>query len=240
MPVPEAPPTPDPFVSPAWGVPTNLNGQLAAWLDQCEADLVHPAVVEDRLKRAGWPPAAVGSAGSQYRRRFAEHSLGYTALLVTTGVVALAAGTAGHLLTAGLVRPVDRNAFAVWLTVLICALPFAAWSHVWARRVDRTDPVAVWSGPRRLLALTLLWAAAIVGGIRLLVYGAQLIGVLVGATWAANASLAEGAINVSITVAIALPLALWAYGFLHRFDAENPTTPAVRRRAVDGRDPRRP
>ncbi len=239
MPVPEAPPAPDPFASPTWGTPTNLNGALAAWFDQCEADLVHPAAVEERLRRAGWPAGAVSSAGMQYRRRFDEHPLAYTALLVTTGLVALGAGTAGHILTAGLGRPVDRNALAWWLTLMVCALPFAVWSHAWARRVDRIDPVAVWSSPRRLLALTLLWAAAIVGIARLLIYAAQLIGVLVGASSAANASLAEGAINVSITIAIALPLALWAYGFLHRFDGDDPTTPATRRRPTTGRDPRR-
>ena len=32
-------------------------------------------------------------------------------------------------------------------------------------------------------------------------------------------------VNVAITVSIALPLGLWAFHFLHRFDAEDPVAP---------------
>jgi len=56
------------------------------------------------------------------------------------------------------------------------------------------------------------------------------IGVLVGATCASGISLTAGAVNLAISVSIALPLGLWAYGFLHRFDREDPTTPASRPR----------
>jgi hypothetical protein len=209
-------------------------GEVAAWLDACEADLLHPRQVEDRMRRDGWTPAQAAVTASLYRRRFNEHVLGYSALLVTTGVAALAAGTAGHILTAGYDGPINRNALASWLTVLVCALPFALWAHVWAARVDRNDVVAVWSRPRHVLAKTLVWACGIVGAVRLIIYTARLIGALVGASWAAGGSLWGGAINVAITLAIALPLGFWAFRFLHRFDDEDPTVPPSRRQRTHG------
>lgn len=227
---------PDPHAPAGWGaqepqLPPDRAGAVAAWLDRCEDDLVHPGVVEEQLKRSGWAPSQAALAAERYRSRFNEHTLGYTALLVATGVSALAAGTAGHLLTAGLDHAVNRNALGWWLALLVCALPFAAWAHYWAATVDRDDPVAVWSRPRRTLARTLLWSCGIVGIIRLMIYARQLVGVIVGATWASTTSVATGAVNVAITVAIALPLGLWAFHFLHRFDADDPTAPRRHRRS---------
>jgi hypothetical protein len=205
-------------------------GAVSAWLDGCEDELLHPARVQDRLFRAGWGPDSARSVAAAYRARFNQHALGYAALLITTGLAALGAGTSGHLLAAGIHEPVDRDSLGLWLTLMMCALPFAVWAHVWAARTDRVDPVAVWSVPRRSLATVLLWACGIVGVGRLLIYSAQLIGVIVGASWAEGVSLLAGAVNVGITVSIALPLGLWAYRFLHRFDQEDPTAPAVRAR----------
>ena len=196
---------------------------LAEWMDRCEAGLVHPDVVRDQLRRTGWTETQAAAAADDYRRRFNEHPLGYAALLVSTGMAALAAGTAGHELTAGLDHPVNRDHLAIWLSVLLCTLPFAGWAHQWAARVDRDDVVAVWSRPRRQLALVLLWACGIVGGFRLLSYAARLVGYLLKAPWAQGYSLGAGALNVAIAIGISLPLGLWAYAFLHRFDAEDPT-----------------
>jgi hypothetical protein len=204
-------------------------GDIAAWLDRCERELKHPAEIEERLKRDGWSPGQAVATAWQYRKRFNEHALGYSALLITTGVAALSAGTAGHLLTAGLDRPVHRNTLAAWLTALVCTLPFAVWAHRWAARVDRNDPVAVWSRPRHTLALILVWACGIVGAVRLITYVARVVGEIVGATWAKGGSLWGGAINVAITLSISLPLGFWAYYFLHRFDNEDPTVPPSQR-----------
>ena len=209
-----------------WSLPPERAGEVAAWLDRCEADLVHPAVVDEQLKRSGWHPAHAAAAAERYRTRFNEHTLGYSALLFATGISALAAGTAGHILTAGIDHPVNRNALGFWLATLVCALPFAMWAHHWAATVDREDPVAVWSRPRRTLARVLLLSCGVVGIVRLMLYARQLVGVLVGASWAAQTSVLTGAVNVAITVAIALPLGLWSFGFLHRFDREDPTVPA--------------
>jgi hypothetical protein len=214
-------PTSEPSPSPPPDIP--------AWLDDCEQRLTHPATLEEQLRRYGWAQPHAAAIAVEYRRRFNEHVLGYSVLLVTTGVAALAAGTAGHILTAGLDRPLHREALAAWLSVLVCTLPFAIWAHLWAARVDREDPVAVWSKPRRLLAQILLWACGVVGGARLLFYATQLIAALVGAPSARHQSLVAGAINVAIAVGIALPLGTWSYAFLHRFDSEDPTAPPTLR-----------
>lgn len=235
-------PPPPGSVSATWlppsGVPTTIAGELGAWLDACEDELAHPEEVRDQLRRAGWPTGPAAAATTQYRQRFNEHKLGYSALLITTGLAALAAGTAGHLLANGLDNPVNRNALASALTLFFCTVPFAVWGHVWAAHTDREDLVSVWSGPRRTLAKVLLWSCGVVGTLRLVAYAAQLMGVLVGASWAAGASVVAGAVNVAITVSIALPLAVWAYRFLHRFDEEDPSIPAERRRS--SRNGRRP
>lgn len=206
------------------------NPSLPDWLDLCEEQLLHPDLVRDQLKRQGWNDFQATAVAQDYRRRFNEHTLGYSALLVSVGVVALAAGSAGHELTRGLDHPVDRNALAFWLSLLLCSLPFAAWAHQWAARVDREDVVAVWSRPRRELARVLMWACGIVGGARLLIYAARLVAYLLRAPWADGYSLGAGALNVAIAVGIALPLGLWAHRFLHRFDHEDPTTPPAWRR----------
>jgi hypothetical protein len=219
----QTPPKPQPAPGPG-------PASVATWLDDCQADLLHPGQVEDRLRRAGWSPVAASTAGLSYRRRFDEHHLGYTALLVATGLSALAAGSAGHVLVAGLSRPVNRAALAAWLTLLVCALPFAAWAHWWAIRVDRDDPVAVWSAPRRTLARVLVWSCGIVGIGRLMIYVGQLMAVLVGAHRGPARSVPAATLNVLIVVSIALPLGLWAFRFLRRFDREDPTTPALPRR----------
>ncbi|MDQ1378349.1 MAG: hypothetical protein QOJ52_3383 [Acidimicrobiaceae bacterium] len=203
---------------------------LAQWLDEQERDVAHPLVVQEGMRRAGWHPAHAALEAARYRSRFDEHRLGYSALLVSTGVAAFAAGTAGHALAAGIDRRVNRDTLATWLTILVVSLPFAIWAHVWAAHVDRDDPVAVWSQPRRSLARALVWGCGIVGIGRLVMYAAQLIGALVGAHWASGDSAGAGAVNVAITVGIALPLGLWAFNFLHRFDAEDPAVPNRRTR----------
>lgn len=207
-------------------------GAIEAWLDYCEANLTHPAGVEDQLRREGWAPIAAASVAGSYRSRFNEHPLGYATLLVTTGFSALAAGTSGHLIIDGLVHPVHRTALAASLSLLICLLPFAVWSHAWAAKVDREDPVAAWSRPRRNLAMTLSWACVIVGAIRLLFYVHTLTSALLSTHSQSNGVLGAGALNVGFSLSISVTLGIWAYGFLHRFDTEDPSVPPdTRRRA---------
>lgn len=214
-------------VPPRWGEPRQPapGGAIEAWLDSCEAHLAHPAGVEDQLRRQGWSQPAAASVAESYRRRFNEHSLGYATLLTTTGFAALAAGTSGHLLIDGLVHPVHRRALAATLSILVCLIPFAVWSHAWAARVDREDPVAAWSRPRRNLAATLLWACVIVGAIRLLFYVETLMSALLSTHPESPGVLGAGALNVGFSLSISVSLGIWAYMFLHRFDIEDPSVP---------------
>jgi hypothetical protein len=68
-----------------------------------------------------------------------------------------------------------------------------------------------------------------------MIYVGELMSALVGASSAGHNSVVAGTLNVSIVVSISLPLGLWAYGFLHRFDDEDPSAPKPRRRAASGR-----
>ncbi|MGH9124137.1 MAG: hypothetical protein ACRDZ8_05335 [Acidimicrobiales bacterium] len=206
---------------------------LGSWLDQQEQHLVHPKLVEESLRRAGWWPQHAAIEGARYRARFNEHPLGYATLLVSTGAAALSLGTVGHELAAGLNGPVSRNFLGVWLTLFLVSGAFLVPGLLWALRVDRNDPVAVWSNSRRSLSQALVWGCGIVGLARLFWYGAQLVGLLVGATWA-HQSLAAGLANVAVTVGIALPVGWGAFWFGHRFDSVDPTLSEAQRRRLAG------
>ena len=217
---------------PRWGEPRQPvpNGAVEAWLDSCEATLTHPAKVEDQLRREGWSQPFAASIAESYRRRFNEHALGYATLLATTGFAALAAGTSGHLLIDGLVHPVHRRMLAATLSILVCLMPFVIWSHMWAADVDRQDPVAAWSRPRRSLASTLLWACVVVGAVRLLFYVETVMSALLSTRPGSTDALGAGALNVGFSLSISVSLGFWAYNFLHRFDTEDPSVPPDTRR----------
>jgi hypothetical protein len=210
-------------------VPSGRLADVEAFLDVCEAELLHPAEVAHRLVRQGWPDVAAHQVGERYRRRFDEHPLGYSAFLFTVGFTGLSLGSSAHLLLDELDgRSADPDTLALWLTVLVIAAPLSAWSWRWIARVDDDDPVAVWSRPRRTLARTLLWACGLVGGFRLLHYVFTLIATITGSSWASDRSLLVGLANVAVTTAITFPLGYWAFRFLHRFDDEDPSIPRRR------------
>lgn len=211
--------------------PPMAPSSLGGWLDEQEQQLVHPALVEESLRRAGWLPQHAAIEAARYRTRFNEHPLGYSALLVSTGLAALSLGTVGHALAAGLNGPVSRNTLGFWLTLFLVSGAFVVPGLLWAFRVDREDPVAVWSNPRRSLSEALIWGCGIVGFARLFWYGAQLVGRLVGATWA-HGTLAADLANVAVTIGIALPVGWWAYSFRHRFDRVDPTISEAQRRRL--------
>lgn len=212
---------------------------IAAYLDRCEEQALHPHEVARRLVRAGYAEHEAEAVAERYRRRFDEHPLGYAAFLVTTGFTALSLGSVSHLLLDGMDgADVDPGALSFWLTVLVVAAPLAAWSWTWARRVDDEDLVAVWSRPRRTLAMTLLWACGLVGGARLLHYVYTLLEAVADADGAGDASLVVGLANVAVTTSITFPLGRWAFRFLHRFDDEDPSArrQAKRSRTLVRRD----
>lgn len=212
---------------------------VAAYLDRCEEDALHPHDVAHRLVRAGYTEYEASIVAERYRRRFDEHPLGYAAFLFTTGFTALSLGSASHLLLDRLDgKTMDAGALSFWLTVLVVAAPLAVWSWRWVQRVDDEDLVAVWSRPRRTLATTLVWACGIVGGARLLHYVYTLLDAVADADGASDSSLLVGLANVAVTTSITFPLGVWAFRFLHRFDDEDPSArrQAKRSRTLVRRD----
>lgn len=223
----DTPTSPSPILGALRGDPRIA--EIEAYLDECEAEVFHPAEVARRLVRAGWADWPATQVADRYRQRFDEHALGYSAFLFTTGFTALSLGSSAHLLldrADG--QPVNPNTLALWLTVLVIAAPLSAWAWRWVERVDDDDPAAVWSRPRRSLATTLLWACGIVGGARLLHYVFTLIATIAGSQWASDRSLTIGLANVAVTTAITFPLGMWAFRFLHRFDDEDPSAKRAR------------
>jgi hypothetical protein len=188
------------------------------FLDECQAAGTHPDELARQLVRAGWEPGTAHVVATRYRGRFDEHRLGYAGFLFSVGFGALALGSVGHLLLNGVeAGAVASDSLAFWLTLLVIAVPFGVWSWVWVQRVDATDPVAAWSGPRRSLATTLLWGCGVVGGFRLLHYVGTLIADLTGASWSNDGNLLVGLGNVAVTAGITIPLGVWAFRFKHRF-----------------------
>jgi hypothetical protein len=209
------PPAPPPLAD----EPGIVIARTERFLDECEAAGVHPDELARQLVRGGWDPRTASIVAGRYRARFDEHRLGYAGFLFSVGLGALALGSVGHLVLDGIESGrTSSDALAFWLTILVIAVPFGIWSWVWVQRVDDTDPVAAWSGPRRSLATTLLWGCGIVGGGRLLHYVYTVIADLTGASWADGGNLVVGLANVAVTAGITLPLGVWAFRFLHRFD----------------------
>jgi hypothetical protein len=199
--------------------PGSVIAETERFLDQCQSVGVHPDDVAGELVRAGWQPGTAGLVADRYRARFDEHRLGYAGFLFGVGFSALAAGSIGHLLLAWAEHGEPaRETLALWLTVLVIAVPFAIWSWSWVRQVDATDPVAGWSRPRQSLARTLLWCCGIIGGFRLLHYVFTFISTLTGASWAGDRNLLVGLANVGVTAGITVPLGIWAFRFLHKFE----------------------
>jgi MFS family permease len=212
----ELPPAPPPLAA----EPGVVIAQTERFLDRCQDLGSHPDEVARQLVRAGWEPATAGLVAERYRGRFDEHRLGYAGFLFAVGFSALALGSIGHLLLADADgHEPSADALALWLTVLAIAVPFGVWSWLWVRRIDDTDPVAAWSRPRQSLARTLLWCCGIVGGFRLLHYVFALIASLTGSSWATELDPLIGLANVAVTAGITVPLGVWAFRFLHRFDA---------------------
>lgn len=214
--------TTDPFPiapCPVSSEPGVVIADTEMFLDDCERAFVPPERVESQLVRAGWEPYTAMQVTERYRARFDEHPLGYAGFLFSVGFSALSAGSTGHLLLAFAEgRDPSPEALAFWLTILVIAVPFAIWSWLWVRRVDDSDPVAAWSGPRRTLATALLWCCGIVGGFRLLHYVFTFIATITGSGWATDRNLAVGFAHVLVTTSITLPLGIWSFRFLHRFD----------------------
>lgn len=91
---------------------------------------------------------------------------------------------------------------------MVVAAPISVTGMVWARRIEATEPHAIWSPSRRTLFATLALCTAVVGVIRLLAHTFNLVAASLGAYGYdfTPASLAQ----VMITLGLATPLFAWS------------------------------
>lgn len=207
-----------------------LPPDLRAWVAAALADGMPVEQARVWLGQQGWSRRAVDVA---LRQALAEHRpergpgllppkpasahqhrLAYSVLLWSLGLGALALGSSLHLiLAAAFLGRSGSWVLADWLTLFFCTVPFFAYAEREVRKIERDDPLARLSRTRERLTLVLLWAAALVGVARLLVFVHQtLTALLVERTFA---DLPQDLAHVSTVVLIAGGVFLWTWRFRH-------------------------
>jgi hypothetical protein len=174
-----------------------LPPSLRDWTCDAATSGITGAQARTWLSARGWPPWVGDAAAREIDRlvrarigapigpppdidRAHQHPLAYAMLFATVGFAALAMGSTIHLLLAwALESRSGSQTLADWVTILVCALPFAVAAARVVARIERDDPLARFSPVRDSLSMILLWAAGIVGGARLLVFVHQLVSALV-------------------------------------------------------------
>jgi hypothetical protein len=147
-----------------------------------------------------------------------RHGLAYSVLLWGLGLAALAIGSSLHLILQAAFRDEQASwVLANWLTLFVCTVPFFLYALHEVRGIEAEDPLARLSTTRDRLTLTLLWAAAIVGIVRLLVFVHQAITALV--VDHSVDDLLPNLAHVSVVVLIAGGVYLWTWRFRHAAEA---------------------
>jgi hypothetical protein len=150
-----------------------------------------------------------------------KHGLAYAVLLWSLGLSALALGSSLHLVLQAAFRDDEASwALANWLTLFVCSVPFVLYAHHQVVRIEQEDPLARLSSTRDTLSQVLLWAAAIVGVVRLLVFVHQTISALV--VHRSVDDLLPNLAHVSVVVLIAGGVYLWTWRFRHAASGERP------------------
>jgi hypothetical protein len=208
---------------------TVLPDDLRAWLSGAAANGWTKEQVRAWLYSSGWSGPAIELALEQFLasappapfnvrpprpERANKHGLAYGVLLWSLGLATLAAGSSLHLALEAAFR--DEHAswvLANWLTLFVCTIPFFLFAKREVTKIERDDPLARLSTTRDTLSLTLLWACALVGIVRLLVFVHQAITSLVVDRSATD--LLPNLAHVSVVVLLAGGVYLWTWGFRH-------------------------
>jgi hypothetical protein len=208
---------------------TVLPPELLDWVAGAAANGWTREQARSWLYSSGWSGPATEAALEQFAvlqppipfqvrpprpERAHKHGLAYGVLLWSLGFAALALGSSLHLVLEAAFRD-DRASWALanWLTVFVCTIPFVLYAHHQVQGIEREDPLARLSSTRDTLTLTLLWAAALVGIIRLLVFVHQTITDLV--VHRSTSDLIPNLAHVSVVVLIAGGVFLWTWRFRH-------------------------
>jgi hypothetical protein len=143
-----------------------------------------------------------------------KHGLAYAVLLWSLGLSALALGSSLHLVLQAAFREQEASwALANWLTLFVCTVPFVLYAHHQVVRIEQEDPLARLSSTRDTLSQVLLWAAAVVGIARLLIFVHQTISALV--VHRSADELLPNLAHVSVVVLVAGGVYLWTWRFRH-------------------------
>lgn len=176
-----------------------------AWLVQRRNEGATPDVICKQLVSAGWDADTAAMAALNSLRTSDRHRLLYIAECWGAGLAVLGAGSAAHLAIAANPQPL---ALAMFITLMLVAAPIGVYAGVLARKVEASEPHAIWSPTRRALFGTLAACAAAVGLIRLLHYTFQAVAAAVGA--AGFEFTPASVVQVMATVSLAIPLFWWA------------------------------
>ena len=178
---------------------------VTGWLVKRRNEGATPDQICAQLVAAGWDADEAGRAALLSLRSSDRHRLLYIAQCWGAGLAALGAGTAAHLALEG---AGDSLHVAWYLTVTLVATPIAIGTGMWARRVEATEPHAIWSPTRRTLFATLATCTATVGIVRLLSYLFLVMAAMVGAE--GYELTPESLVQVMVTLGLATPLFWWS------------------------------
>ena len=188
--------------------------ELRLWLVAQRNDGRTPDVIARSLIECGWDQDSAAAASLDSLRSRDRHQLPYMALCWGVGLAALSLGSAGHL---ALDRSGELNhwirqhastTLATLLTVAVVTIPIAVVAFLATRRIEASEPHALWSPTRRSLFGALAVGSGAIGVLRLLEYVHRVISALVGVDGYqfTLTSLAQ----VGITLGIATPLFVWS------------------------------
>lgn len=178
---------------------------LAGWLVKRRNEGATPDQICAQLVSAGWDADAAGRTALLSLRTSDRHRLLYIAQCWGAGLAAFGAGTAAHLALEGGEDPLT---LAWYLTVMTVAAPIGVAAGAWARRVEATEPHAIWSPTRRTLFATLATCTATVGIVRLLSYLFLVMAAMVGAE--GYELTPSSLVQVMVTLGLATPLFWWS------------------------------
>lgn len=187
------------MASPATGL------ALAGWLTQRRNEGATPDQISRQLVDSGWNADAAAQVALRSLRTSDRHRMVYSATCWGTGIATLGIGTALHLALQAEANPLD---IAFFVTLMVVAAPIAVAGIVWSRRIEATEPHAIWSPTRRTLFATLALCTGVVGIFRMLSYTFNLVAASLGAEGYdfTPASL----VQVLITLGLAVPLFWWS------------------------------
>ncbi len=198
------PPLPQPPVA-AIQAPPNEHFAHRTWLTSRRNAGATPDQICSDLVRRGWDADTAAAASLTSLRTGDRHRILYISECWGAGLAALGAGSATHLALTRHPQPIE---LATFITLMLVAAPIGIYAGFLARRVEATEPHAIWSPTRRCLFGVIAASTATVGIIRLLHYTFTAVAAAVGAS--GYEFTPSSIVQVLVTLSIATPLFWWS------------------------------